>query len=140
MKTLILLLAMFAGSFMYSQTTSENTGKITVNVTNASNDEGAVLFGLYTKDNFLQSAPPFAAHSEIKEGKATATFENVPSGTYAIAIFHDKNGNHQMDFDESGMPLEEYATSGEPISYGPPTWEASNFSYDGSDKELDIRF
>lgn len=139
MKTLILLLAMFVGSFMYSQETSTPTGKITVKVPNANSDEGDMLFALYSEDNFLQGRPKFSALSKIKDGYASGTFENVPEGTYSVVILHDKNGNHQMDFDQSGMPLEGYGTSGNAYNYGPPTWEDSHFSYDGKDTEMEIR-
>lgn len=139
MKTLILLLAMFLGSLMYSQTSPVTTGKITVKVTNANSDEGEMLFALYSEDNFLQGRPQFSALSKIKDGYATGTFENVPEGTYAVVILHDKNGNHQMDFDQSGMPLEGYGTSGNTYSYGPPTWEDSRFNYEGKDTEMKIR-
>ncbi|AVR46090.1 hypothetical protein C7S20_12955 [Christiangramia fulva] len=140
MKTLILLLAMLMGSLLYSQNSAENTGNITVNVPNAQTDEGAVLFALYSEDNFLQGKPVYSAYSEITDGKATGIFENVPSGTYSIVFFHDENNNKKMDFDENGMPLENYATSGETASYGPPNWDESNFIYDGSDRLFEIRF
>lgn len=139
MKTLILLLAMFVGSFMYAQNSSAPSGTITVSVPNVKSENGNILFALYTQDNFLQGKSQYSAVSEIENGQATGVFNEVPAGTYAVVILHDKNGNYQMDFDQNGMPMEAYGTSGNTMSYGPPTWEESHFSYDGKDIQMEIR-
>ena len=84
--------------------------------------------------------PDFSAKIEIINGKATANFENVPKGNYAIVVLHDRNGNGKMDFDQNGIPQENYGTSSQSIVYGPPSWEHSNFQYDGTKKVIEIRF
>ena len=138
MKTIALLLAMLVGSLMFGQT--ESTGKITATVPNINGTGGEVLFALYTEGNFMKREPDFSAMSKIKDGQATVIFENVPGGTYALVALHDKNGNHRMDFDADGMPQEDYGSSGNSISYGPPSWIESKFDFKGGEKELEIRF
>lgn len=137
MKTIILLLAMFVGSFVNAQ--SETTGSISVTVPNVSGTDGEVMFGLYTADSFMKT-PFIGKKSEIVDGKATVNFENVPKGEYSIIILHDKNLNGRMDFEPNGMPKEDYATSANEPLMGPPTWEDSKFAYDGKVTELEIRF
>lgn len=141
MKTLILILALITGSIVNAQQekAGEN-GKITATVPNVNGTEGEVLFALYTSETFMKKQADFVALSEIKDGKATGVFENVPEGTYAVVVLHDKNGNKRMDFDSSGIPQENYGTSGNSMSYGPPNWMASKFEFDGTSKELEIRF
>lgn len=142
MKTLAFLLAMLVGSIVYAQETvdsSKSSGTIKATVPNLKSDEGQVLFALYTEDNFLMQPSIYPAKSEMHDGKAYAIFENVPAGTYAIVVLHDKNSNKKMDFDSSGMPMEDYGTSGNTMSYGPPNWTDANFDFDGSQKNIDIR-
>ena len=121
MKTLAVLFAMLLGSIVNAQV--EKTGNINATVPNVNGTEGSVLFGLYNADNFMKAEPEFSVKAEIKDGKAIANFENVPEGTYALMVMHDKNDNKRMDFDNSGMPLEDYGASGNAMSYGPPTWD-----------------
>jgi uncharacterized protein (DUF2141 family) len=39
------------------------------------------------------------AHQEVRitGAQATCNFEGVPPGQYAVAVFHDENGNGKMD-------------------------------------------
>jgi uncharacterized protein (DUF2141 family) len=45
-------------------------------------------------------------NSEIKIGKASYTLKDILSGTYAITILHDENGNKNMDTNFLGLPKE----------------------------------
>ena len=138
MKSIAVLVAMLFASFVNAQ--SEKTGNISATVPNVNGTEGSVKFGLYSAETFMKTAPEYSVKAEIKDGKAIANFENVPQGTYAILVMHDKNENGKMDFDASGMPLEDYGSSGNALSYGPPVWEDSKFTYEGNNREFEIRF
>ncbi|CAL65972.1 DUF2141 domain-containing protein [Christiangramia forsetii] len=138
MKTIAVLVAMLLGSLMFGQT--DNPGSITVSVPNISSDQGEILFALYSEDTFLKRKPNFAGKSLVENGQASVKFENVPVGTYAIIVLHDKNSNGKMDFDTAGIPEENYGTSGNSMIYGPPSWGDSKFDFDGSEKSIEIRF
>lgn len=141
MKTVIFILALLTGSLLKAQDAQNQiTGKITATVPNVSGSEGEVIFVLYNSENFMQQEVQHVSLSPIKDGKATGVFKNIPVGTYAVVVLHDRNGNHRMDFDSNGMPQEAYGSSGNSLSYGPPSWQSSKFEFDGSNKELEIRF
>lgn len=137
MKTIIALLAIFFSSFTNAQT--ENPGTIKAVVPNVNSLEGTVLFGLYNEENFMVSAPVYSEAISASGDTAEVTFENVPEGTYALLVLHDKNNNQRMDYNSNGMPLESYGTSGT-TSYGPPNWTDSKFEFDGGDRTIVIRF
>ena len=138
MKTLAVLAAILFGSILNAQT--DKTGSISATVPNVTGTEGSVKFGLYSEETFMKKAPEFSVKAKIRDGKAIANFENVPQGTYAVLVMHDKNENNKMDFDANGMPLEDYGSSGNALSYGPPVWEESKFEFDGNSKEMVIKF
>ena len=120
MKTLFTtLIVLIITALSYAQ--EGNT--LIVKVNNAKNDQGKMIYGIYTKDQFMKAAPILAASVEVKDGVAIATFENVPDGEYAIMVLHDLNGNEQMDFEANGMPKEDYGLSNNSLGYAPPTWE-----------------
>ncbi len=142
MKTILLSISlMFTATFLSAQNTSITNSEgttITVSVPCKSN-EGNVLLGLYTEDTFLKAAPNMSVSAEIVDGKATATFENVPVGTYGISLFQDKNNNKQMDFDAGRMPLEPYGVSNNVMSYGPPQWSDAKFEVTDQPISMEIR-
>lgn len=135
MKTLFsTLIALIITSFALAQ----DTYTLTVTVNNAKDDTGKMVYSLSTEDQFMKAPPLMATAVEIKDGIATAIFENVPAGDYAVMVLHDKNGNQRMDFDTNGMPKEAYGMSNNPMSYGPPTWADAKFELK-ENQELTIR-
>jgi uncharacterized protein (DUF2141 family) len=88
-------------------------GKIVVSITNLVNSKGACKTCLYDK------ASAFAGNGSaikcvdvpIKNKTASIAFDAVPKGIYAIAVFHDENGNNKMDKNILGIPKEGYGAS-----------------------------
>jgi len=60
----------------------------------------------------------------ISNGQASAVFENVPAGPFAVSVFHDENGNGELDSVALGIPSEAYGFSGDARNmFGPPSFE-----------------
>ena len=98
--------------FSLSLLTSENK-KITVSVVNATTDNGKVSFALFDEVTFMKT--PLEAKSEkIIDGK--------------------------MDFNENGMPLEDYGSSNNNINFGPPSFLDSKFRLAEEDLTLEVKF
>lgn len=139
MRTLSLIIALLT-AILSTQAQSKNTHDITVTINNALNDTGKVLFSLHSQETFMKGKGLKSEESKIKDGKAVITFTDVAPGEYAILVLHDENENYRMDFDESGMPKENYAISNNPVSYGPPQFEDGKFEVSNKDLELNLRF
>jgi uncharacterized protein (DUF2141 family) len=75
-----------------------------------------------------------SATAQISGSTATCTFNNVPSGTYAVAFFHDRNMNNKMPKNFIGIPQAGYGFSNnvKPRGFGPPSFADASFSHDGS--------
>jgi uncharacterized protein (DUF2141 family) len=113
---------------------------ITVQVHNISSNKGKVLFGLYNSEaNFDQKISFASAIGTINAFKTEVSFEQIPTGTYAIICFHDENENNQMDFDNF-MPLEDFGASNNPRTFGPPQFQASKFEIGTSPRTIEIMF
>lgn len=122
------------------ETISAQKQNITATVVNATSDVGNIKYALYTKENFRKE-PVQAKEAKIKEGKSTVVFENIPTGEYAIICFHDVNNNNKMDFEPSGMPLEDYGASNNNLSrFGPPRYEEAKFLVKDKDVSFEIKF
>ncbi len=141
MKTFLLTITFALTSlFLNAQSSTQtNTEGTTLTVTVALNGSGGhVLIGLHNESTFMKE-PIEGASSEIKDGKATVTFNNVKPGTYGVMVVHDKNDNKQMDFEPSGMPKEAYGMSNNVMSYGPPQWDDVKFEVLSTPLEIEIR-
>ena len=112
---------------------------ITATVVNVTSNEGKVSYALYDKVNYMKK-PIQAKSSKVVKRKSTVVFENVPAGEYSVICFHDKNDNDKMDFEPSGMPLEDYGASNNVMRMGPPMYEDSKFQVTDKDVSLEIKF
>lgn len=138
MKTIAVLIALFLTQLFYAQTSG--SPEISVRIENIKSDSGKIMVGVYSENTFMKAQPQYRAESEIVDGVASVNFKNLPTGTYAISCFHDKNGNSQMDFEPTGMPLEPYGISNNNINqYGPPLWEDAKFVLSDESLEMTIK-
>ena len=134
LATILTTAVVFVGSLL----TSVNQ-EITVTVVNATTDNGKVSFALYDQVTFMKT-PLKGASAKIIKGKSTVTFKNITQGEYSVICFHDKNNNGKIDFNENGMPLEDYGASNNNMDFGPPSFLDSKFTVIEEDVCLEIKF
>lgn len=124
MNNVITTIALFL--FASLACVAQETVSLKVTIPNATSDTGKMMIGVYQKDTFMKGAPLQGTSVVIVDGVATAIFENLPAGEYAVSVLHDKNENGRMDY-ENGRPGEPYGLSNNPMSYGPPQWDEAKF-------------
>jgi len=143
MKTIItsivsisLLLTTF---FATAQTTPElKTEGTTITVTvPVKSNSGDVYFALHNANTFMKQGID-ELNAPVADGKAIVTFKNVAPGDYAVLLFHDANGNKQMDFETNGMPKEMYGVSNNVMNFGPPQWSDAKFEVGTEPVSLEI--
>lgn len=76
---------------------------------------------------------------EANGSEVTCEFRKFKPGTYAIAAFFDRNGNHDLDRNWLGMPTEPWVLSrgvrpGLPV---PPAFSEVSFHFDGGIQVID---
>lgn len=103
---------------------AQNSLQIEVEGVEAS--EGEIQVALYTHEkDFLSMEGVFRADS-VKASKGTTliSMEDLPAGTYALAIFHDRNSNKRLDTNWIGVPKEPLGFSNARMrTFGPPTFK-----------------
>ena len=136
MKNLILRIVFFLTTIGFAQ----DGRTITVTVDNVPNTNGKVAFALHTKNTFMKTNAIINLESTIKGNTATAIFNDVKPGEYAILVLHDENGNNRMDYRENGMPLAAFGASNNVMDFGPPQYEDAKFIVAEDDLDINIRF
>ena len=116
---------------------------IHVKILNIKNSTGKVACALFKSPvgfptEYLRYATNLMA-IKILKAQARCDFEDIPPGTYAIAVVHDENMNGKLDTNLLGIPTEGYAFSNDAKGlFGPPSFSAASFPYDGRDIDLTI--
>ncbi len=113
---------------------------ITVTVSGINNLEGEISIGLFQGAESYPKGDVIAGTFVRADNETiTYTFENIPEGVYAIAIYHDENSNQKMDSNFLHIPKEGYAFSNNVFgTFGPPKFEKAKFGVK-EDTTLEIK-
>ena len=75
-----------------------------------------------------------------RKGVVRAVIGDLPPGTYAISVYHDANGNQELDTNMLGMPREGYGFSNDARGVaGPPSFQAASFKIGADPAVVDLR-
>ncbi|GGW28809.1 hypothetical protein GCM10007383_12770 [Arenibacter certesii] len=99
---------------------------LSVEVKGVPSNKGKISVALYTEaENFLKFDKVFRSNSVVaKENTTTVLIDDLPSGNYALAVFHDENGNDELDVNWLGIPKEKVAFSNAKMKlFGPPSYK-----------------
>jgi len=116
---------------------------IHVQILNIRNSTGTVDCALFESsvgfpNEFLRSAMNVMV-LKIRKTQARCHFEDIPPGTYAIAVIHDENMNGRLDDNLIGIPTEGYGFSKDAKAlFGAPSFSAASFPYDGQNLDFTI--
>jgi uncharacterized protein (DUF2141 family) len=116
-------------------------GDIRVVVTNLESAGGLVSIGLHGPSDDFPS-PAAMVEGRIvpaAAGAVTVTFRDLPPGRYAVAVFHDVDGDGALDTGALGLPAEPYGFSRNARGrFGPPDFDRAAFDLGGGAVEVRI--
>ena len=116
---------------------------LTLHVHGLKHERGQVVANLFRqgddvmnhKNRFRQALAP------ADGGDTTLSFRGLPHGRYAIVVFHDENGNGELDHNMFRFPAEPLGFSNNfrlgPLS-GFPTFEKLGFSFSADAGAVDV--
>ncbi|HPS72045.1 MAG TPA: DUF2141 domain-containing protein, partial [Bacteroidales bacterium] len=103
-----LLFILMWGSLVYAQ---EYT--LTVQVSNIKEKKGNIILSLFDNINdFLKEGKEYCKQViQVKDSFLQYTFMKVPKGHYAVALYHDVNGDGKCNKNILGLPKEGFGFS-----------------------------
>ena len=130
MLPVVLVTTFAAPTSAGAETGRADVGGIEVRLSGFESDGGAAVCALFKKDGWLQAGKGQARRVAIRDHRATCAFANVPYGTYAIAAFHDEDGDGEFD-KRLGVPVEGYCFSNRatPKRLRPPSFDDAKFEH-----------
>jgi len=144
-----LVMVVMAGALLCDWTTpvtraenASDAGTVTVEVRGLRSGLGRVIIALYGSDDGFPSRFEKALKKvtvEIRDGRASARFEGIAPGRYAVCAVHDENGNGRTDTNFIGIPREGVGVSNNVRSrIGPPDFDDAVFVHGAGPTVLEI--
>lgn len=104
---------------------------LSVEVLGVPSDKGNISVAVYKEvGDFLKFDKVFRVSSvSAKENSTLVVIDDLPSGDYALAVFHDENGNDKLDVNWLGIPKEIVGFSNAKMKrFGPPSFKDCVFN------------
>jgi len=98
--------------FFWGMAAPAVAGDLLVQIDGIKSQGGKIICRLFTsKSKFPRSGELKTVTTIIGKSATSCFFKNIPGGTYAVAIAHDKNANSKLDTNFLGIPSEGYGFS-----------------------------
>jgi uncharacterized protein (DUF2141 family) len=115
---------------------------LTINVAGVSGAGGQVMVAVYNSAETFPAKPVRGLAVPAQDGAVQVKLSGLPAGDYALAIYHDANGNGKLDRNPVGMPTEDYAFSNNAVGKrGAPRFEDARIALpaDGASTNVNLR-
>ena len=92
---------------------SSTSYDLTINVKGFPSSKGEAFIAIYrATDDFPVFGKQYKGKTTTISGNVSqVVFSSIPSGSYAVAVYHDKNNNNVLDKNYLGIPTEAYGFS-----------------------------
>lgn len=108
------------------------SAQLTIDIKNVPSSDGKIMLGVYsTASSFpKQNATYQNMIVKAKKGTTTIIIKDLPKGTYALAVYHDENGNQKIDKNRLGVPVEFYGFSNDAReTFSAPSFDSAKLEY-----------
>ena len=103
-------------------------GPLTVTLENIQKQTGEIRLGVYDAASYEGGQAVAGAAVEVNAATVSVTVEGLAPGEYGIKLFHDVNGDGEMNSNPFGMPTEPFAFSNNAMGrFGPAKWDDARF-------------
>lgn len=139
-----LLPIMVLGTLLFAcSARADLKSNLVVEVSGIRNQKGLLCLKLFSGSKGFPNGDAQAAQRQcvkIAQTTLTVTFNNLPSGSYAVAVYHDANGDRKLNRNGAGMPTEGYGFSNNPtVRSGPPSFGQAVILVAGSNMKVNVR-
>lgn len=127
MTRTITLIALTTAAFLSAP--AAFASDLTVTVQGIEKPQGTIMLGLFDEATYEGNGAVNGANLTVDGDTVTATFEGLAPGEYAVKLYHDVNGDGEMNTNPFGMPVEPFAFSNDAKGrFGPAKWDAAKFT------------
>ncbi|UBF28629.1 DUF2141 domain-containing protein [Kovacikia minuta CCNUW1] len=138
------VLVTLAGLTFACSAKADFKGNLNVEVDGLQNQKGLLCVKLFSGSQGFPDSNEKAIKRQcvkISDMPMTFSFKNLTSGSYAVAVYHDLNGDGKLNRNSLGMPTEGYGFSNNPAPSrsGPPKFGNCVFLLAGPNTRVNIQ-
>ncbi|MEM1319670.1 MAG: DUF2141 domain-containing protein [Bacteroidota bacterium] len=144
--TILLNLLLLSGSASITinsaPTAPPATSTLEVKVTNVKKAKGSIMLAIYDSAENFMGPDYFRTATEVvnQTGAVVVQVPELPFGSYAITIYHDENGNNELDTNLFGIPSESYGFSNNARrTFGPPSYDEARFDFSENGQIIEVK-
>ncbi|MFT4997322.1 MAG: hypothetical protein ACJA0M_001064 [Chitinophagales bacterium] len=138
-KFFLVLSLLFITNMAFAQQSS-----LAITVSGITHDSGSIVVAVFdSADNWLSTDADTAAFAHASQGvsgeaQVSLLIEDIPTGSYALSIFHDVNANDELDTNFIGYPQEPFGFSAPMGAFGPPNFHEASIEVKSGLNEITI--
>lgn len=134
------ILFAIAAICLHVQGFCQNISTLTVQIDNIEKPAGYMMVAVYNQADLFLSETMFKGEKhKVKQGGSMNVSLELPFGEYGISIFHDLNGNGELDSNLFKAPAEPIGFSNNAkATFGPPKYENVKFSFTEDQQTISI--
>ena len=121
---------------------AEGAAKLTVQTSGLRDAEGEMAVTVYPDDprRFMARGGKLLRARVKANLPTTSACFWLPSGVYAVSVYHDRNGNRDFDRNRLGRPAEGFGFSNDaPTRFGLPSFDQTRFRLPPVGRTLKIK-
>ncbi len=126
-----------------SSPATTGTATLVVELSGLRNDHGKLHASLYASEDGFPTEPEKALRRvdvPISGGRARVVLEGLAPGGYAVAAYHDENGDGKLDTGFLGIPTEGLGASNDAKGFmGPPSFEKARVEVKAGENRIAVR-
>ena len=114
---------------------------LVIHASGFAHDGGQAVASLFREADDVFGKPSARVMAKVHQGKATLAFARLQHGNYAVIVFHDENGNNDLDHNFLRMPAEPLGFSNGfqlTLFSGLPNFERLRFAFGAGAKPVEI--
>ena len=115
-------------------------GELSVEINGLKSGEGQVRVALFDSEKTFLQKPLKSGIVAIEQLQGHWKVKGVAPGSYALAVYHDRNSNGKLDTNLLGIPVEPYGFSNNAHGLlGPPSFAEARFQVTGPSIRIELQ-
>lgn len=120
--------SLFASAVIPPTADADPGSTLSVTVERVAEPRGQIMIAIFKGEEAYKTNQPIQATAASVEGDSVTAEFSLEPGEYGIKLYHDVNGDGEMNTNPFGMPTEPFGFSNNaPVRFGPPGWNAAKF-------------
>jgi len=102
---------------------------VNLTISNIKEEDGNLVIAVFDNEEDFMNKEKIIKYLPVTSASETMVTQfSLPKGAYSIAVFHDTNGNKELDKNYIGIPKEAFGFSNKSFGlFGPPDFDDTKF-------------